>query len=422
MGDTTGYLYGIVFCVFLCSFLSVSEASISSVGVARAQAYGDKNRSLSDLIDWEIEERQRVIITILIAHNLFAVAASSFATVVATRAWGQAGICWATCILTVIAVIGEDFLPKCLGMAWGERSFAFVLPVLKFFHFILHPLVNCLNGIVDGFGKLFRVSMTLESSIVTRDEIEELVKSGEESGVLEADERRMIDGVISFDETRVYEIMVPRVDMNALEDVQTVSDLVSKLHEWEHSRIPVFHETPDEIVGVVYVKDIIPYLREGKDDTQLSKVMREALFVPETMIVSDLFNLMRAQRIHFAVVVDEYGGTAGIVTLEDMLEEIVGEIQDEYDDEDAGIVQLNSNCYRVKCSESLEDLEFALGCDFECDDVDSVGGYVLDKFHGFPQKGDMISDGCWTIKVTDAEQHRVNEVLFIRKNDKDHDE
>ena len=418
MGETAGLLSGIAFFVFLCSFLSVGEASISSVGIARAQAYGENNQSLAGLIDWEIEDRQRVIITILIAHNLFAVAASSFATVLATRQWGQTGIFWATLFLTIVAVIVEDFLPKCLGMAWGERTFGGVLPVLRAFHFILHPLVNGLNSIVNGFGKLFHVSMTLESSIVTRDEIEELVKSGEASGVLEADERRMIDGVISFDETRVYEIMVPRVDMNALEDTQTIADLVARLHDWEHSRIPVFHETHDEIVGVVYVKDIIPYLREGKNDTPLSKVMRDALFVPETMIVNDLFDLMRSKRIHFAVVVDEYGGTAGIVTLEDMLEEIVGEIQDEYDDEDAGIVQLNSNCYRVKCSESLEDLELALGCNFECDDVDTVGGYVLDKFHGFPQKGDIISDEAWTIKVTDAEQHRVNEVLFIRKNDK----
>ena len=418
MGEAIGILASIAFCILVCSCLSIGEASISSVGIARAQAYGEENHGLSRLIEWELNDRQKVIITILIAHNLFAVAASSLATVLATRTWGHAGIFIATLTLTAIAVVFEDFLPKCVGMALGERVFPLVLPFLKLFHFVLQPLVTILDKIVGGFGRLFNVDMILESSIITRDEIEEMVKSGEESGVLEADERRMIDGVISFDETRVSEIMVPRVDMNALEDSQTVSDLIGLIHEWEHSRIPVFHETPDEIVGVVYVKDIIDCLRSQNVHIPLRTIVREALFVPETMFVNDLFNLMRSQHVHFAVVVDEYGGTAGIVTLEDMLEEIVGEIRDEYDEEDAGIVQLNENCYRVKCSESLEDLALVVGYDFDCDDVDSVGGYVLDKFHGFPQKGAIFTDNDWTIKVTDAEPHRVNEVLFIRKFNK----
>lgn len=418
MGETFSALLFISLCVLTCACLSVGEASISSVGAARAQAYGDENRGLSRLIAWELDARQSVIITILIAHNIFSVAASSLGTSLAMGAWGSSGIFWSTLIMTLIAIVIEDFVPKCLGMAVGERAFPFVLPFLRFWFNLFRPLVWLLVQFVAACGRFLNVSMVLESSIVTRDEIEEIVKSGEESGVLEADERRMIDGVISFDETRVAEIMVPRVSMKALEDTQKVSDLVSKLSEWEHSRIPVFHGTPDEIVGVIYVKDIISCLREQKTDMPVSQLMRKAIYVPETTFVKDLFNLMRAQHVHFAVVVDEYGGTAGIVTLEDMLEEIVGEIRDEYDDEDAGIVQISANSYRVKASESLEELGLVIGCDFDCEDVDSVGGYVLDKFHGFPQKGDVYKDKGWMIKVTDAEPHRVNEVIFIRNSDK----
>jgi len=425
MDEPAAFISAIIIFIGLCAFLSVGEASISSVGSARAQAYGIQNDKLMGLIDWELAERSKIIITILVAHNIFSVAASSLLTVLVTGYKGHSGILWATLILTVISVLFADFYPKCLGIAWGERCFSVVLPVLKAFYFVLKPIVIVLDRFISAICRLFNVNMTLESSFVTRDEIEQIVHSGEESGILEADERRMIDGVISFDETRVSEIMVPRVDMDALEDTLVLSDLIPKLHDWEHSRIPIYHEIPDKISGIVYVKDIIPYLRTQNLDVCLSLVARKALFVPETMVVNDLFELMRQRRVHFAVVVDEYGGTAGIVTLEDLLEEIVGDIQDEYDKEENSIVQIAPDRYRVKCTESLEELELFLDHDFGCDDVDSVGGYVLDVFHGFPKAGDVYSDAFWTIKVTDAEPHRVNEVLFIRndnvKNVEDYD-
>lgn len=400
--------------VALSGYLSVGEAAISSVSAPRARAFGEANPRLAPLVDWELAERQRAIIAILVAHNLFAVAASSFATVLTTNLWGEKGVFWATVIMTVLMVLFADFLPKCIGMALGEKNFGFILPGLRAFSVVFKPLVAALERIVKICGRLLHVDMTLESTVVTRDEIEQLVKNGEESGAIEASERRMIDGVIAFDETRVSEIMVPRVSMDALEVNETIANVASLMQNWEHSRIPVFHETPDDIVGIVYLKDMIPYLRAGKTDTLLSAFMRRPLFVPETMKVADLFGMMRGKRVHFAVVVDEYGGTAGIVTLEDLLEEIVGDIRDEYDEEAAPIVQLDDRSYRVKCTESLEELGAVVGYDFDCSDVDSVGGYVLDKFMGFPEKGDVYRDADWTIKVTDVGEHRVNEVVFVR--------
>lgn len=404
----------IVFLLALSGYLSVGEAAISSVSVAKARACGEDNPKLAPLVDWELAERQKVIIAILVAHNLFSVAASSFATVLTTNFWGERGVFWATLIMTILMVLFADFLPKCIGMALGERNFNVILPGLRVVSTVFGPLIWILEKTVAFFSNLFHVDMTLESAVVTRDEIEQLVKNGEESGTIEASERRMIDGVIAFDETRVSEIMVPRVSMDALEVNDTIADVASLMQNWEHSRIPVFHETPDDIVGVFYLKDMIPYLRAGKMDTPLSAFMRRALFIPETMKVNDLFSMMRSKHVHFAVVVDEYGGTAGIVTLEDLLEEIVGDIRDEYDEESSPIVQLNENSYRVKCTESLENLEAVVGYDFNCNDVDSVGGYVLDKFMGFPEKGDIYHDDHWTIKVTSTGEHRVNEVIFTR--------
>ena len=401
--------------VCLCAFLGVSEAAVSSVSMARARAYAEPRPSLASMVEWELEQRQEVIITILVAHNLFSVAASSFATLLALGFLGESGPVWATVIMTLIMVVFAEFFPKCVGMVCAEKTFSFVLPGLRFLSFLACPFVVLLDRIVSVFSRLFRIDMTLESSIVTRDEIEQLVKSGEESGAIEESERRMIDGVIAFDETRVSEIMVPRVSMDALEVNQTIGDVIAEIQDWEHSRIPVYSETPDDIVGVLYLKDMIPYLRANAHSTPLSSFMRKPLFVPETMIVHDLFDIMKSDRIHFAVVVDEYGGTAGILTLEDLLEQIVGEIQDEYDEEAEPIVQVKPGTYRVQCSVSLEELSEAADYDFCCDEVDSVGGYVLDRFGNFPAQGDTIEDGPWIIEVTSVGEHRVNEVLFTRK-------
>lgn len=407
-------IVSIALSVFLCSYFSVGEASVSSVSTARARAWALDNPSFDSLVQWQLNNRQHVIIAILVAHNLFAVAASSLLTFFISRRWGENSVLWSTAVMTVLMVLFADFLPKCVGMALGERTFTAVLPGLKTAATLFKPAIVCLEKIVLSASRIFRVDMSLESPMVTRDEIEQLVKNGEKSGTIEPSERRMIDGVIALDETRVSEIMVPRTSVDALEVSRKLGNVLSCMRNWEHSRIPVYDGTLDDIAGVVYLKDMIPYLRAGALDTPLRSFMRPAFFVPETMRVDDLFTSMRNQRVHFAVVVDEYGGTAGIVTLEDLLEEIVGDIRDEYDDDSSSIVQLSNTSYRVKCAESLEDFGNAVGYNFNCDAVDSVGGYVLDRFNGFPKRGDQVAAGEWTIKVTDVGEHRVNEVVFTR--------
>ena len=400
--------------IFLCGYMSVGEASVSSVSVPRAQAWAGDDPVRQRLVDWELTKRQRVIITILVTHNILAVAVSSFATVFTTSVWGDGALVWCTVVVSVLMVLFSDFLPKCIGMAFGERTFPTMLPILRGISTVITPVVDALENVVGYFSRAFGVDMTLESSIVTRNEIEQIVSDSAESGVIEETERRMIDGVISFDETRVSEIMLPRISVDAFEASSLISEVLPKIHEWEHSRIPVYEEDIDHIVGVIYVKDLIPYLREKHLDVALDTFMRQPLFVPGTMKVDALFDIMRKKHVHFAVVVDEYGGTAGIITLEDLLEEIVGEIRDEYDEESAPFIKIGDNSFRVKCAEPLEDLGNFVGYDFDCDDVDSVGGYVLDRFNGFPKKGDTFTDGVWSIKVTDVGEHRVNEVVFTR--------
>ncbi len=418
MGEVAFIFPLVLLFVFFCGYLSFGEASVSSVSTAKARAWELQNSAWKNLVDWEIEHPQKVIITILVARNLFAVAASALMTLFVTRLCnGAHAEVWTTAVMTVVMVLFADFLPKCVGLAAGEKNFMIVLPGLWVTSILFKPAVFILEKIVFDIGKIFHVDMTLRSAFVTRDEIGELVESGEKSGALEEVEHRMIDGVFALDKTRVSEIMVPRTEVGAFAESRTISGVLEQMRNpgLLHSRVPVFKDSLDNIVGVLYLKDMIPFLREGKLDTPLTAFMRTPLFVPETARVDDLFNTMKKLHVHFAVVVDEWGGTAGIVTMENLLEKIVGDIHDEFENEDdSPIVKLNDRTFKVKCTVSLEDFAAAVGYDFDCDEVDSVGGYVLDRFGDFPIKGEIYRDRDWVIEVTDAGTHRVNEVIFTR--------
>ncbi len=417
MGDFAFIVPLVLLFVFLCGYLSLGEAAVSSVSTAKARAWESQNSGWKRLVDWAIEHPQKIIITILVARNLFSVTASALLTLQITNLWGSCAEVWVTVFMTLVMVLFADFLPKCIGLATGEKNFVLVLPGLWVTSIIFKPVIIFLEKVIFSVGKIFHVDMALHSSFVTRDEIGQLVESGEKSGAIEASEHRMIDGVIALDKTRVSEIMVPRTSMGAFAVSRTIAGVLEQMQNPKllHSRVPVYKDSLDNIVGVLYLKDMIPYLREGKLDTLLTAFMRQPLFVPETTRVDDLFNTMKKQHVHFAVVVDEYGGTAGIITLEDLLEKIVGEIQDEFEsDAAAPIMRLDERSYKVKCTESLEDFAAVAGYNFDCDEVDSVGGYVLDRFGGFPKEGEIFKDGDWTIQVTDVGAHRVNEVIFTR--------
>ncbi|MBQ7216966.1 MAG: HlyC/CorC family transporter, partial [Synergistaceae bacterium] len=267
---------------------------------------------------------------------------------------------------------------------------------------------------------LLHIDLGTQQVFVTRDEIEQVVKIGEESGALEANERRMIDGIIDFDETRVHEIMIPRTDMIALEAGDTLAEAVRLFIEEGHSRIPVYEERPDNIVGILYVKDTLKNLLDGDLSCEVRTLLRKAIFVPETIKTSEVLEAMRREHIHIAIIVDEYGGVAGIVTMEDILEQIVGEIQDEYDEETPDVQKLDDGSYLVQGSISLEDLSEALGSEFKSDDAETLGGLVLTMSGGFPEEGEIFDYEGWRIKVKELEDHRIT-LLNLSKPEEIHE-
>jgi CBS domain containing-hemolysin-like protein len=396
------------------AFFSASEMALTSVSKTRMQIIVEDYPFMEDLIDWLYRERARVISSILVGNNLVNVAASVVATAIATQIFKQHGVMAAVSVMSVLIIILGEVLPKCLAMAKGETLLLFAAPLLRASCFVFWPFTAFLTALSAFLSKTTGIDFSIRDSFVTRDEIGQVVKIGEASGALEETERQMIDGVIAFDEIRVSEIMVPRTKMHLLESDKTVDEALQYIQEMGDSRIPVYTETPDHIEGIVLIKDLLSAFSQGKKDCRVTEVMRQPLFVPETMYVPRLFKLMQKKRMHMALVIDEYGGTAGLITMEDLLEEIVGEIQDEYDREDLPVTKLPNGTFRALAETSLEEVNETLGSNFENEDVDSLGGFLLDRFGNFPVQGQSIVVDGWRFTIAEMGEHRIN-IVTIQK-------
>lgn len=391
----------------LSALFSSSETAITSIGRGKLLAIQERNPHRQKGIQWLLTDMQRVLTVILIGNNLVNIAASGVATSLAISIFGAKGLLLAVISMTVVIVIFGEILPKSVAIIRPEGIVVATLPMLRIINIFFSPLIWATVAIVKVIGSMMRVDLSSQHPFVTREEIEQMVNIGEASGVFEEEERRMIHGVISFEETRVYEIMIPRTDMITVSGEVSVEDSIPVFRECGHSRVPVYQKSPDHILGILYVKDLIGALISDRTADPVASIVREALFIPEMMRIADLFDVMRSKRVHIAIVVDEYGGTAGLVTLEDLIEEIVGEIQDEYDDESALIVKDSDGSYLVRGQMGLEDLSEMLGYPFESSDMDSVGGLVLSLAGRFPDQGQKLPYGNWEFQVLEVEDHRI---------------
>jgi len=369
---------------------------------------------LEHFVDWVNKDRYQAISAILVGNNLVNVAASGTATALATSLLHEHGVAFAVVVMSILIIIFGEVIPKCVAMAKGERLLVIALPLVRLFSWFVAPLIWGMEQFARIVSYVTGLDLSLKDSFVTKEEIGQVVKIGEASGAIEESERQMIDGVISFDEIRVSEIMVPRTQMHMIESERTVDDALQFIEKMGNSRVPVFTDTPDHIDGIVLVKDLLAALIKGQKNEPVTKFMRTPLFVPETMYVPRLFRIMQNVRMHMAVVVDEYGGTAGLITLEDLLEEIVGEIQDEYDKEEQKITTFSDGSYRAKTSISLEELNDVLNSHFVCDDVDTLGGFLLDQFGNFPREGDTVALDGWLFEIVSMDGHRINDVTIRR--------
>jgi putative hemolysin len=321
-----------------------------------------------------------------------------------------------TLLVSLVTIIFGELVPKTLALAHAERYALTLARPIDLIGRVLRPVVWFLTTATHGVTRLLGVRDVSTDDAITSEELLILVERGSEQGTIEAEEEQMIGGVLELGEQRAHEVMVARVDMVTLEADATLAQIVDVIVGEGHSRIPVYEDNIDNIIGMLYAKDLLPYLVGEDRPPSIRSLLRTPLFVPESMLVDDLLRSLQRRRVHIAIVLDEHGGTAGLVTIEDLLEEIVGEIQDEYDEEEPMIVPLGEHEARIDgrtaVDDMLEHFDTALDGDDQ-EEFDTVGGLVYHHIGGVPAVGDSLHvDGLKiTVEATDGRRVRTVHVL-----------
>jgi putative hemolysin len=310
-------------------------------------------------------------------------------------------------------VLGE-LVPETIALQHSERLALWFARPLAMIAFLAMPLVRAMVWMSKTISHFLGVEVRAGMPLVTEEEIKTLVDAGEEEGVIQQEEKQMIYSIFELGDTLVREIMVPRIDVAALDVTTPMLDVLEVIMAAGHSRIPVYEETIDNIVGVLYAKDLLGYLRDGKTDVPLRKIVREAYFIPETKRASDLLPDLQQRRVHMAIVVDEYGGMAGLVTIEDLLEEIVGEIQDEYDTEEPFVEFVEDDHYIFDARVDLDDLNRLMDADLPTEDSDTLGGFIYSELGKVPVVGDQVVYADLQFTVESVLGRRIRKVRVER--------
>ncbi len=409
-----GNFIELAICLLFSAFFSMTETTITSITRSRLKTLSEENYGQRKNLLWLMDNVSLAVNITLIGNNLVNISSSALATKIAIDILqSPVAVPVAVAIMTVFIVIFCEILPKNLGMAYQERCLLICLPMLRLVGWILRPVTWFLGLLLALMSKIFGLNLDSAGAFATREEIDYIVEESSAGGELEEKERQMIHGVIGLEDTRISEVMEPRNDMSTIEVSKSIDDAITIFTESGHSRIPVYNDDIDHIVGILYAKDLLKPLSASKDFT-IKSIMRQALFVPETMKTDEALDLMKKSHKHIAIVVDEYGGTAGLVSLEDLIEEIVGDIQDEYDEEVPDIAKTNKGSYIVQGFVNLEDLGEELKHPFNEDfpEVDTVAGMILELAGYFPKEGQVFKTGDWQIETQKVENHRIAQVLI----------
>jgi CBS domain containing-hemolysin-like protein len=412
--DLVGSIGLLLALLFISFYFSATETAITAAGKIKLKTLENTYPQRKKGLEWLADNIQKALTVTLVGNNIVNIAAASIATTVSVGLFGRHGPIIAVTIMTAIVVVFCEILPKTIAIGYKEQILNLFLPALYAVYFVLKPVIYVVHGIVWCIGWLLGLRLDAARSFITRADLEMMIRESGASGALEEDERKMIHGVIAFEETRVSEVMIPRTDMRALSSDMTVADASAIFLETGHSRVPAYQKELDKITGVLYAKDLLGPLSGGLLGEKVEGLLRKPLFIPETIKTDEAFELMKKSQIHIAIVVDEYGGTAGLVTLEDLLEEIVGDIQDEFDDETPDVLDEGGGSYLVQGYVNLEDLSETLDYPFEFDDVDTVAGMLLTIIGGFPAEGESVRFGAWRISAVEVVNHRILQVRMER--------
>ena len=425
-------IFILIILILLNAFFAATEIAFISLNDAKIEKKAKEGDKKAKQINKMLKEPSKFLATIQIGITLAGFLSSAFASdafadklapileniiPIGISVWKGISIVIITIILSYFTLVFGELVPKRIAMKDHEKVANLTIGVVKFISIITAPFVKLLTVSTNFISKIFGVNEN-EEETVTEEEIRMMVDVGEEKGTIEEEEKELINNVFEFNDITVSEIMTHRTDMYAININDNIMEMLNELDEYKYSRIPIYEETIDDIKGILYIKDLFKYISIGQKNINIRDVMREAYFVSQHKMINDLFKEMQKNNKQMAIVLDEYGGTAGIVTMEDIIEELVGNIFDEYDDVENEYEKIDENTYRISGSISIYDLKKILHVEIPEGDYDTLSGYLVELLDRIPNDNEkpVIETEQVTYKIEEYEDKRILWVKACRNN------
>ncbi len=398
--------------IILSAFFSSAETALTTVSKITIRSMIEEGNKKAIIVDKIINNQGKMLSAILIGNNLVNIIASALSTILAQNLFGQYAISFATGLLTIVVLIFGEITPKSLATLNALKLSLAYAKIIYSLMFLLTPAIFIINKMAYFFMRLMGIDPTKKMASITETELRTIVDVSHEEGIIEKEERQMINNVFDFGDAIASDVMVPKIDMTMADINSTYDELIKIFRSEKYTRIPIYQDSTDNVIGIINMKDLLLYNPEEIFDVR--KYLRSAFYTYESKKLSELMMEMKKTSVNIVIVLDEYGVTAGLITLEDLLEEIVGEIHDEYDlDEDEPIKKISENIYILEGQMKIDDLNDYLGVNLSSDDYDSIGGLIIEKLDHLPTAGDKITIDSLSFKVTSMDKMRINYVELL---------
>ena len=399
----------------LSAFFSSAETALTTVNKIRIRNLAEAGDKSAVTLTKVLEDQGKMLSAILVGNNVVNLTASSMSTTLAMNIWSNKAVGIATGVLTLVILVFGEISPKTISTLYSEKISLKYAKIIYLFMTVMTPVIYAVNVLSSGFLRLVHVDPNRKQEAITEDELRTIVEVSHEEGVIESEEKKIINNVFDFGDSVAKDIMVPRIDMAMVEVGATYDELIDIFREEKYTRMPVYEETTDNVIGIINMKDVL--LIDRNEEFHVRDLLREPLYTYEYKNTAELMVEMRQTSNNMIIVLDEYGATAGMITLEDLLEEIVGEIRDEYDeDEEQELVEVGPGEYVVEGSMKLDDLNDLLDLELESEDYDSIGGLIIGQLDRLPEEGEsVVCDGIRLV-VDRLDKNRIDRVhMYLPK-------
>ncbi|MFK4784883.1 hemolysin family protein [Fusobacterium sp. MFO224] len=414
--------------IILSGVFSASETALTAFKSISLEEISDKNPKTGKMLKEWLKKPNDMLTALLLGNNIVNILATSLATAFITQFLAEndmshskgVSVFISTAVMTTIILIFGEITPKIIAKNNSSKISSKVIKPIYILSKITKPIIIILTGISKLISRIIGIEINDEMIMITEEDIISYINVGEAEGIIEEEEKDMIQSIVNFGETSAKEVMTPRTSVYAIEGNKTINEIWDDITQLGYSRIPVYNGVLEDVIGLLYVKDLLNAVKEGKIDHPVKEFVRKAFFVPETKPVLKILADFKDSKVHMAIVVDEYGGIVGVVTIEDVVEEIFGEIRDEYDKEEDSIKDLGNDEYEIDARLDIETINKELNVDLPIsEDYESLGGLILNELDEMAKVGDIVTLDNIKLKVKEIKKTRISKIILRKKGDKE---